>query len=117
MLVYQRVPPLGEGLEYSREPYIACEAHHGIVRSVHVAQLADNQALMELVHKARFLYPFGTPQPPLVAQVTSMQIYTQTLNVRFIFTVNVGKYINIWDRTLAAPLFLRYFMGYGRLWF
>lgn len=29
------------------------EAHHGIVRSVHVAQLADNQALMELVHKVQ----------------------------------------------------------------
>lgn len=28
------------------------QAHHGIVRSVHVAQLADNQALMDLVHKA-----------------------------------------------------------------
>jgi len=29
------------------------EAHHGIVRSVHVAQLADNQALMDLVHKVQ----------------------------------------------------------------
>ena len=29
------------------------QAHHGIVRSVHVAQLADNQALMELVHKVQ----------------------------------------------------------------
>ena len=98
MLVYWRVPPLGEGLEYPRDPYIACEAHHGIVRSVHVAQLADNQALMELVHKARFFGSIWDAKKPVVGssyvknQIPKHSMYGICTYTWFIFRVNVGKY-------------------------